>query len=204
MLRRTVAVHGRLGSARLAAGELDREFGKHPALLVVRGSRVDLVVPRDRAPLRTVLGVDRIQIGQVSAQHGRPTPGTVHVRTPYGTRSITMAALRRLPQERHTVTYGSGTGDQTHTERGPALTTVLLSLGILPWPGTVITASATDGYAAAVTPGESLVGRRPVIVSLVEDGTALARPRLAPVGDVKGGRYVSDVSTVQVSGHRVS
>lgn len=110
-----------------------------------------------------------------------------------------MAALRRLPQRTHTVNYGSGSGPQTHTERGPALATVLLSLGVLPWPGAVVTASAADGYAAAVTPGESQVGGRPVILSLAEDGAALTRPRLAPVGDVKGGRYVSDVTTLAVS-----
>jgi hypothetical protein len=44
-----------------------------------------------------------------------------------------------------------------------------------------------------VTPAEALVGARPLLVSLAENGTALAEPRLVADGDVKGGRYVSGV-----------
>lgn len=199
ILRQTVAVHGRLGSARFATGEVDPQFGNHPALLRVRGYRVDLVVPGDRAPLRTVLGVDRITVGRVNGQSAKPAPGKVHIRTPYGTRTITIAALRRLPEERHTVTFESSSGTQTHAERGPALTTVLLWLGVVPSLRATVTASASDDYGAAVTSGEPLVGRRPVLLSVTEDGSALTRPRLVTVGDLKGGRYVSDVTTVRIS-----
>jgi hypothetical protein len=38
-----------------------------------------------------------------------------------------------------------------------------------------------------------IVGGRPLILSLVEDGVSLVQPRLVTDGDVKGGRYVSDV-----------
>jgi hypothetical protein len=50
-----------------------------------------------------------------------------------------------------------------------------------------------DGYVAAVTPAETVVVGRPLLISLTEDGTALAEPCLVTDGDVKGGRYVSGV-----------
>lgn len=60
-------------------------------------------------------------------------------------------------------------------------------------------AVGSDGYGAAVTPAEAHVGGRPLLLSTVEDGAPLARPRLVADGDVKGGRYVSDVVVVDVS-----
>jgi len=58
--------------------------------------------------------------------------------------------------------------------------------------GTWVAAVGSDGYVATVTPAEAWVGGRPLI-SLNEDGTPLAQPRLVTGGDVKGGRYVSGV-----------
>ena len=40
---------------------------------------------------------------------------------------------------------------------------------------------------------QQFVGGRPLQLSLNEDGVAQAEPRLVADGDVKGGRYVSDV-----------
>jgi hypothetical protein len=42
------------------------------------------------------------------------------------------------------------------------------------------------------------VGGRPLQLSLNEDGTSLAQPRLVTDGDVKGGRYVSGVVDIYV------
>jgi hypothetical protein len=42
------------------------------------------------------------------------------------------------------------------------------------------------------------VGGRPLELSLNEDGVTLAQPRLVTDGDVKGGRYVSDVVDLYV------
>jgi hypothetical protein len=55
-----------------------------------------------------------------------------------------------------------------------------------------------DGYVAVVTPAEQWVGRRSLQISLNEDGTALAEPRLVVDGDVKGGRYVSGLVNLVV------
>ena len=49
-------------------------------------------------------------------------------------------------------------------------------------------AVGVDGQTA-----EDYVGGRPLLLSLVEDGVPLAQPRLVTDGDVKGGRYVSDM-----------
>ncbi|HEY6525603.1 MAG TPA: hypothetical protein VIY10_17595 [Solirubrobacteraceae bacterium] len=58
----------------------------------------------------------------------------------------------------------------------------------------------SDAYVAVVTPAEQWVGERPLQISLNDDGTALAEPRLVVDGDVKGGRYVSDLVDLVV-GH---
>ena len=58
----------------------------------------------------------------------------------------------------------------------------------------------SDAYVAVVTPAEQWVAQRPLQVSLNEDGTALAEPRLVVDGDVKGGRYVWDLVDLVV-GH---
>ena len=63
----------------------------------------------------------------------------------------------------------------------------------MPTFDTWVAAVGSDNYVAAVTPGEQLVGGRQLQLSLVEDGTPLAQPRLVAGGDLKGGRYVSDV-----------
>jgi hypothetical protein len=51
---------------------------------------------------------------------------------------------------------------------------------------------------AVVTPAEAWVGGRSLLLSIAEDGSALALPRLVVDGDVKGGRYVSSVIELQV------
>lgn len=61
----------------------------------------------------------------------------------------------------------------------------------------------SDAYVAVVTPAEQWVGQRPLQISLNEDGAALAEPRLVVDGDVKGGRYVSDLVDLVV-GHELS
>ena len=60
--------------------------------------------------------------------------------------------------------------------------------------------TGSDGYAALVSYGEVSpdFGNRGVLLSTTEDGTPLARPRLVVPGDGKGGRYVSDVTTLRV------
>lgn len=52
------------------------------------------------------------------------------------------------------------------------------------------TAVGEDGYGAAVTLAEERTGGRPLLLSTVEDGV--------PPDDVKGGRYGSGVTALDV------
>ncbi len=200
VLRETITVSGRSGTVGFSAGELDAGFGNHPALLVRRGSRVDLVVPGDRSEVRSVTRVDAIRVGIARSDAiAAPAAGSVMVVDRSNRQRVVSAVtLAHLPQQTRTVSYLSGTSGQTHTESGPSLTTVLRIAGVKPSRNTAVTAVATDGYAATVTLGEQYVGGRPLMLSLREDGTALDRPRLVTAGDVKGGRYISGVITLRV------
>lgn len=84
-------------------------------------------------------------------------------------------------------------GSQSHTEVGPTLAAVLLAAHLPFNLDTWVAAVGSDAYVATVTPAEAFVGGRPLLVSLNEDGQPLAQPRLVVDGDVKGGRYVSDL-----------
>jgi hypothetical protein len=68
-----------------------------------------------------------------------------------------------------------------------------LVAGIRPAFNTWVAVVGSDNYVATVTPAEQFVGGRPLELSLVEDGVPLGRPRLVADGDIKGGRYVSDL-----------
>ncbi|MBN9794388.1 hypothetical protein DMP17_38250 [Pseudonocardia sp. TMWB2A] len=137
-----------------------------------------------------------------------PTPGEVavsgDVRAP---RTWSRADLAALPQTTVTVRYGSGKGPQEHTLSGVPLVRLLppealattdakndlLSFGVL--------AVGADGYRALVSYGEASpdFGNRGLLVALTEDGKPLDRPRVAVPGDVKGGRYVSDLVELRVA-----
>ena len=199
-LHALVAVTGQSGwRINLAYGELDPGFGNHPALLTVTGGTVSLVVPGDTSRLRSVPRVSSITLTSLTTPVTMPPAGAVTVVRGDRTVTLSAATLARLPQQQRSVTFLAGPTRQTHTEQGPALTTVLLAAGIPPVPNATVTAVGSDGYGATVTNGEALLGGRPLLLSLVEDGAALPQPRLVPDGDVKGGRYVSGVVTIAVA-----
>ena len=206
LLRVTVTVRG-AGHRRVtfAVGELDVNFGNHPALLALtqNGHRIapELVVPGDRAPVRLVPRVSRLTVGiattpatSTSTAAGTPVEvidGRHHV-------TLSAAVLARLPAETLHVSFQGPGGTQTHTEVGPSLLEVLAAARIWPTLNTWVAAVGNDNYTATITPTEQLVGGRPLQLSLNEDGTALAQPRLVTDGDVKGGRYVSGVVDIYV------
>lgn len=116
---------------------------------------------------------------------------------------ISMATLRQLPQTAQTVTYGA----EEHRFRGPLLTDVI-ALAEPSFDAAnkndslrfAVLAVASDGYAAAVTLGEvdAGFGATQSLLALRQDREALALPRLTVPGDLKGGRYVSDVIELRV------
>ena len=202
LLRVTVTVRGQHHRAvTFALGELDPNFGNHPALLALSSDGVafqdgpELVVPADRSPARSVPEVREVTVGiATGAATTPPAPGSVILID--GGRHVVLssATLAGLRQSTVTVTFGAGGGPQTHTETGPSLRSVLAAGGIRsPGITTWVEAVGTDNYAAVVTPAEASVGGRPILLALAQDGTSLAQPRLVVDGDVKGGRYVSDV-----------
>lgn len=181
-----------------ALGELDPSFGDHPAVLTDRGHDVDLVVPGDRTRARDLDDVTGIRVDVSNAMAQATAPGSVLVTTGHRTVTVPAAVLARLPHRSLTVTFLAGTASQTHTESGPPLSLVLRAAGLPATPNTAVVAVGSDSYGAAVTLAEDHVGGRPLLLSTMEDGVALAQPRLVTDGDVKGGRYVSDVVVLQV------
>ena len=183
-----------------ALGELDPNFGDHDAVLLLSvGGRPlpagpALAVPGDQVPVRDLPVVSHIQVGVTNPPVAvPPSPGALVIQAGSRQAVVSAATLASLPQQTRTVTFLAGTAAQTHTETGPTLTEVLRAAHVRQGLNTWVAAVGSDGYVATVTPAEAWVGGRPLLISLVEDGTALAAPRLVTDGDIKGGRYVSGV-----------
>ncbi|SFP14694.1 hypothetical protein [Amycolatopsis rubida] len=196
ILRVTVRVTGAAHrTVTFALAELDPSFGNHPAVFRDGRRGVDLTVPGDRDGSRTVRDVRAVSVAVSAA---RPAAQPVQVTT-HG-RSVTLppALLAKLPRRTVTARFASDAGTQTHQESGPPLALVLALAGVLPKPDTSVVAVGADGYGAAVTLAEAWTGGRPLLLSVMEDGKPLAEPRLVPLGDVKGGRYVSGVTALAV------
>jgi hypothetical protein len=128
---------------------------------------------------------------------------------------LTAADLAALPQHSQTVTFLAGTGPQTHTYTGPLLVDVLNAAGPTFDPDIkndklrhYASIVGSDGYQVIVAWGEIDPGfeNKEVLVALTEDGAELgdAGPRVTVPGDSRGGRYVTDVVTIDLrtSTHR--
>ncbi len=199
-LRVVITVAGDHGSRTFALGELDLNFGNHPALLALRedGRPVpggpELVVPGDKTRARSVDQVSRVTVGVESPAAVAPaSPGGIEVIAGRYSKQLSAARLAALPAKRLMVSFQAGTAPQTHTETGPTLASVLAAAHIAVGPDTWVAAVGSDGYIATVTPAEATFGGRPLLISTIEDGVAQTQPRLVTDGDVKGGRYVSGV-----------
>jgi hypothetical protein len=206
ILRVTVTVGNAFGErVTLALGELDPSFGNHPAYLALssqhghRLSAPELVVPGDTTGARTLPFVDRITVAvQNPTPTTPPTAGSLTIIDHGITRVLSASTLASLPAETLEVSFLAGTASQQHTEIGPTLSTVLRAAHIRANLNTWVAAVGSDSYVATVTPAEAWVGGQPLLVSLNEDGQPFAQPRLIVDGDVKGGRYVSDVDDLVV------
>lgn len=113
-----------------------------------------------------------------------------------------------MPQQTVDVAFQTGEGPQQHTEVGVPLSDLippdalateedvrndLLRFGVL--------AIGSDGYAALVAYGEVSpdFGNKGILLAVAEDGVTLERPRLVVPGDVRGGRYVTDIVELRVT-----
>jgi hypothetical protein len=208
LLRVTVTVRGTgRDEVTFAVGELDPGFGNHPALLALTqngrpiASGPELVVPGDRASFRFVPRVSQVTVGIVTAPATATNPPAGSpVEVIDGRRVVTLSAalLARLPAETLSVSFEGPGGEQTHTEVGPPLFEVLAATGVKPTLNMWVAAVGDDNYVATVTPAEQFAGGRPLQLSLNEDGATLPQPRLVADGDIKGGRYVSDIVDIYV------
>lgn len=112
-----------------------------------------------------------------------------------------------LPVQTQAVTFDSSKGAQSHTYDGAALSDILTAAVLTgdaeahnPDLTFAILATGSDGYQATVSFGELSpnFGATPILVAYTEDGQPLDAPRLVVPGDVKGGRYVSDLTDLEV------
>lgn len=200
LLRVTVTVSGASGrSVTVALGELDPNFGNHPAYLalVENGHQLpapELVVPGDRNDARTLADVDRVTVAVQNPTATTSTvTGAVTVQDDSHTTVLSSVELAALPARSLDVSFLAGTASQQHVETGPTLQEVLRAAHVRTSLNTWVAAVGSDGYVATVTPAEAWVGGGPLLISLSEDGTSQDTPRLVTDGDVKGGRYVSGV-----------
>lgn len=124
------------------------------------------------------------------------------------------AALEALPAVTQTVSYQSGSGAQTHTFVGTSLWGMLDAAGIQTNPAIsnnannrIVVARGSDGYRAVYSLGElnPNFGNLPALAAYAEvvGGTAVPLgsdgfARTTAPGDVRGGRYVSNLTDIQL------
>ncbi|MFT3956383.1 MAG: hypothetical protein QM722_18975 [Piscinibacter sp.] len=137
-------------------------------------------------------------------------PGRVLIDGDVARRLVVDAAdLAKLPQQALTLSFLSGSGYQTHTYTGPLLIDVL-ALAKPDFDAAVkgdklrhyVVVTGSDGYRAVVAWGEfdPEFAAKQVVLAITEDGASLADvgPRLLVPGDLRGGRYVSEVVSIRL------
>lgn len=128
--------------------------------------------------------------------------------------SYDLASLSALPAQSQSVSFSSGAGPQSHVYTGTSLWGLLDGAGLVTRPGVkndvlnrYVLATGSDGYKTVFSLGELNpgFGNRPDLVAYAEtvngqsqslgaDGFA----RVTAPGDVKGGRYVSNLVNLDV------
>lgn len=124
---------------------------------------------------------------------------------------VSVADLQTLSAQTVEVQFTSGKEDQQHTYTGVLLWDVLERAGIVTDEKikndtlhmyAVVTAN--DGYQVVISLGEidPGFGNSPYLLAWDEDGVALAGDagplRLVVPGDIKGGRYVSGITSIEL------
>ena len=124
-----------------------------------------------------------------------------------------LAELQAFPPVSESVTYGTGSGPVSATYTGAALYARLSAAGLQAPAGAkngtlrdVVVATGSDGYAVAFSEGEldpKFGGKpsAPDLVAYAANGSPLTTDgfaRITAPGDSKGGRYVSNVASLNV------
>ncbi|MBX3069982.1 MAG: molybdopterin-dependent oxidoreductase [Thermomicrobiales bacterium] len=124
---------------------------------------------------------------------------------------LTLEALQALPQQSVDVTYQSGNGEQQHSYTGVLLSDALDLVGVAVDPDVrndqlhlVALFTANDGYQVVISLGEidPGFGGAPMLLAWEEDGALLEGEdgplRLIVPGDVRGGRYISGIVSIEI------
>jgi DMSO/TMAO reductase YedYZ molybdopterin-dependent catalytic subunit len=154
-----------------------------------------------------VAGITRAQDATPAAA-GETFQITGLVETPL---TLTAADLHEFPTQTVEVTFQSGSGEQSHSYTGVLLSDVIAKATLTLDSDrkndalrSYLVVTANDGYEVVISWGEidPNFGNNPYLLAWEEDGVALtgdAGPvRLVTPGDVKGGRYVTGVVTIEV------
>lgn len=124
---------------------------------------------------------------------------------------VSVADLQQLPQETASVTYESGGTPEDHTFTGVRLMDALDHVGLATEPDArnpllrfYVIVSANDGYQVVLSGGEldPNFGNAPMLLAWEQDGEPLEGEngplRLVVPGDVRGGRYVHGIVSIDV------
>jgi DMSO/TMAO reductase YedYZ molybdopterin-dependent catalytic subunit len=124
---------------------------------------------------------------------------------------ISVADLEQLPRETVEVTYESGGEPEDHTFTGIRLFAVLEHVGIATDPATrnpllryYLVITANDGYQVVLSGGEidPNFGNVPMLLAWEQDGQPIVGDdgplRLVVPGDLRGGRYVHGIVSIDV------
>lgn len=173
-----------------------RAAGCAAAVLLVGGCSTATEAAADSDTTTTSSSVAAPAAGEVAVSGDVEHPTT-----------LTLDDLRGLPQFTEPVVFESSQGVQQHTYDGAALRDIVDAAGPSvdaeaknPLLTVAIVGVGSDGYAATLAWGEISpdFAATDVLVAHTEDGVALEQPRLVVPGDIKGGRYVSDLVELRV------
>lgn len=121
--------------------------------------------------------------------------------------TLTVADLATFAAESVDVTFTAGGNPRDVSFTGTNLYAFLESFGLqIPdephnaMLGMVAKLTASDGYVTVISLGEidPGFGAAPMLLAWEEDGEPLTLPRLVVPGDIRGGRYVSDVISIEI------
>jgi DMSO/TMAO reductase YedYZ molybdopterin-dependent catalytic subunit len=226
ILRQYVIAEGSDGYTSLfSLGELAPQFGgSNPQVLVAyqqNGAPLGstgfarMVAAKDNFGGRYVSNLENLEVGTApsnSSQGGGTTTQlslSGAVRTPG---VFTLSSLESLPATTETVTYLAGGTPVTATFTGVSIWTLLMDAGIVTDPAIkndilnyYVLATGSDGYEAIFSLGEldPMFGGTgaPDLIAYLQDGMPLGADGFARVvvpGDDFGGRYVSNLVSLQV------
>ena len=128
--------------------------------------------------------------------------------------TLGLSALQGLPQTTRTETYTAAGAKVSDTFTGPTLSAVLSAAGgVRTNPAvkndvlqTYVIATGTDGYKSVISSGELAAnfGNKQDLVAIADTGGSLPGSagvaRVTASGDIAGGRYVSNLASLEV-GH---